>query len=297
MRATLHRHTASAGGRQRRLSISRVDPTQFAPVTSTDPVTRRTGCKASGSTASKYSNLSVGRSRPLRDPIVPQRRGRSLQSSGHPPGSHRGNRGQRHVIRFRSHFGFQTGRRERRPARFVRKSGEPPRNRTGNPQIKSLAIGHLAGSSLVQNARKFRVCRPTPSSLYRSRPSVWVSVRVSVTTEDRVHLRRCGALQSRHDVAVGIQCEADLAVAQDLHDCPGLDTLSEQERGCGVSQVVEPDRGQPGRAEDLVKLAVHVSRIKWLPVPRGENESAVSPLVTSQEAFLELTDPVRFQRR
>ena len=55
-------------------------------------------------------------------------------------------------------------------------------------------------------------------------------------------------------MAVRVHREADLAVPKDLHHHTWMDPLSKQQRGAGVSQVIEALVGQPARLRMRLKL-------------------------------------------
>ncbi len=70
--------------------------------------------------------------------------------------------------------------------------------------------------------------------------------RLSPTGQQRLHLRGRFLLEPRNYVAVGVEGEADGAVAQYLLDDLRMDALREQQRRGGVPQVVEAHPWQPG---------------------------------------------------
>ena len=58
-------------------------------------------------------------------------------------------------------------------------------------------------------------------------------------SEDGIHPVGGVTLQCGNDVAVGVHSQADLAVAESLHDYTRMHTLSEEPRGTRMAQIVE----------------------------------------------------------
>src|SRR5579862_1906431 len=63
-----------------------------------------------------------------------------------------------------------------------------------------------------------------------------------LAVEDRVHFVGHILHHRWHDVAVGVSCQRDRAVTEQLHDSPELDALGQQEASGTMSQVMKPDR-------------------------------------------------------
>jgi len=59
--------------------------------------------------------------------------------------------------------------------------------------------------------------------------------------QERIHLGRRTALKGRQNVAVGVERQTDLAVAENLHDRSGVHALGQHEGSGRVPQVVEAD--------------------------------------------------------
>ena len=72
-------------------------------------------------------------------------------------------------------------------------------------------------------------------------------------------------LESREDVAVGVEGQADLRVAERLHDNPGVDPLDEQQRSAGVAEIVNPDVRQFRGPQDSFERSPHVAVVQRRP--------------------------------
>jgi hypothetical protein len=85
----------------------------------------------------------------------------------------------------------------------------------------------------------------------------------SLAAQNRVHLGGSGALERRQYVRVGVQREADLAMSQRLHDRPRIHAQRQQQRCCGVPQIMEPNRGLAREYKTMLASAgeVRVFRI------------------------------------
>jgi hypothetical protein len=89
-------------------------------------------------------------------------------------------------------------------------------------------------------------------------------------------------------VAVGVERQRYLRVAEHLHDDAGINALSQQQRRAGVPQIVKPDIGQARRGQQRFELPRHVPRLEWRPNGAGEHETAVQPAPASGKSRLEL---------
>src|SRR5205823_768120 len=90
--------------------------------------------------------------------------------------------------------------------------------------------------------------------------------------EKLVHTLRRLTLELRGDVAVAVQCERDLRVAQRLHDDPRRDTLQQHQGGAAMAEVVEPlCRQVQGLERSLVGM-VEVAGIDGGAAWRREDE-------------------------
>ena len=100
----------------------------------------------------------------------------------------------------------------------------------------------------------------------------------------------------RDDVAVGIHGQADLGVAEDLHDHSGVDALLEEQACGGVPEVVQPDPSQTGPGQQCLEGPVVVARMDRSAGAGGEDEAAVMPLLACRFAAVRLALLVRVQR-
>src|ERR1035437_10193615 len=62
-------------------------------------------------------------------------------------------------------------------------------------------------------------------------------------------------------MGVGLHGERHLRMPQQIADIPRADSLSQQERGSAVAQIVEPDARQAGRLQDRMKAADYASGV------------------------------------
>lgn len=72
--------------------------------------------------------------------------------------------------------------------------------------------------------------------------------------------------------------------------------MSEQERGCGVAQVVETDPGQPCSVKGILEGPRDGRGVVRLAQHRGEHVTAVYPAGACDEALHPLPGPVRPKR-
>ena len=83
-------------------------------------------------------------------------------------------------------------------------------------------------------------------------------------------------------MAVGVQCQRDLAVPEGLHDHPSRDALGEHETGGGVPEIVEPKTGQAGPLQSGLEPPRDVPRVERRPQGGGEYEVRVVPACASR---------------
>ncbi len=80
--------------------------------------------------------------------------------------------------------------------------------------------------------------------------------------EDRIHLE-CGFdADVWKDVRVGVERQADLRVPQDFLNDLRMDALRQQQRGAGMSEVVNANLREFRRRQQLSKCSSHISLIE-----------------------------------
>jgi len=89
-------------------------------------------------------------------------------------------------------------------------------------------------------------------------------------------------------VAVGIERQANLRVAEGLHDRAWVNTLGEQQRRGGVAQIMKSNGRKLGRRERRVELTRGVSRIQCRSKRGGKDQPGLLPRATSRETLLSL---------
>jgi hypothetical protein len=97
------------------------------------------------------------------------------------------------------------------------------------------------------------------------------------------------ALRFGQYMAVGVHRDADLAMAEDLHDDPWMHTLSDQERRAGMTEIMEADRfGQTGDAQRPFEMADQVARFGGRAALRGKHQIVLDPIRFGSSAFQSL---------
>ena len=110
--------------------------------------------------------------------------------------------------------------------------------------------------------------------------------------QERAELSRRRALQGRHDVAVGVERQTDLAMAKDLHDNAGGRTLAQQIGGGAMPKVVKPLARQSGSLGELIEAMRHDTAVKRSSEGGREDETRICPPVPGARAFLNLPKAV-----
>ena len=67
-------------------------------------------------------------------------------------------------------------------------------------------------------------------------------------------------------------------MAEQLHDHPRVDVLAQQQSGCGVPAVVQPDVPDAGRSEQAGPVVLVALLVDGPTVDLGEDEVLVVPL-------------------
>src|SRR6266571_6535030 len=80
--------------------------------------------------------------------------------------------------------------------------------------------------------------------------------KTSLSSPDQYPVHGVGGFlaERRHHVTVNVHRGRDVGVSERLHDHARADTLSQQQRGARVPEIVETDARQLRRLEDLLKL-------------------------------------------
>lgn len=103
-------------------------------------------------------------------------------------------------------------------------------------------------------------------------------------------------MESRGDVAVGVEGERDRAVAEEFLDHLRMNAASQQMGRGRVPEVMQPEAWQACRFERAVKPLDCPGAIDWTTHRCCENQAAVAPLRSCRELVLALTPTVLCQR-
>lgn len=110
------------------------------------------------------------------------------------------------------------------------------------------------------------------------------------------HLLRRLRMHVGQHVGVGVERDGDAGVpeplAHGLRRHPGLETGG---RGVGVTDVVEPDVGEPGVPGVLLEPRAEQARVDCAPVCMGDDEPGVLPGAAGGEALLGLLAAVALE--
>ena len=95
---------------------------------------------------------------------------------------------------------------------------------------------------------------------------------LGVSEDDRRELVRSCLVQPRDDVAVGVEGDRDVRVAEPLRDDLGVDASAERERRRRVSQVVQPDLRQLGSTDRVAERLADVLRLEGSTIDLREHQ-------------------------
>jgi hypothetical protein len=99
----------------------------------------------------------------------------------------------------------------------------------------------------------------------------------------------CGlSLEGRNDVAVGVHRQADLGVAQGLHDHPSWNALREHEAGSGVAEIMEPKPGQACPLERRLEPPRDIPGVERGANGGREDEVRLPPARANSDPLLQL---------
>jgi hypothetical protein len=105
--------------------------------------------------------------------------------------------------------------------------------------------------------------------------AVWAGILRSL--EHRIHVVGRNALELHEHVRVGVEREADLAVAQDLHDGARIDALQLQQRRAAMPQRVKPAARDLRSLQQRVKLFAQVGIVDRRAYRGCEDEALFLP--------------------
>jgi len=96
-------------------------------------------------------------------------------------------------------------------------------------------------------------------------------------------------------VGIGVERQADLRMPQSFHHHPGVYILRQKQRGAGVAEIMDADRGEFPAAQNRFERLPHVSLVQCSSHGAGEYQSALVPPASCLEALLPLPISVALQ--
>jgi hypothetical protein len=115
-------------------------------------------------------------------------------------------------------------------------------------------------------------------------------------TKDPIDRRRGTSGPLGQDMTVGVSCEPDRGVAQQLHDRAKLLSLIDEERRERMAQLVKAKPRQAAISAHPIEGSVDVAWFEWRADGAGEYEVVWLPQFARRQSIPGLPNPLPFQR-